>query len=128
MGYKTGYFAKLNKYLEAGYFPVSIARFNPKGIKLMQWVRIAPSQDILSDYKSGRIDTVEYELKYTLQLQNTDIMKDWNYLMDVVARLEKPYKGIVFVCYEKSDDFCHRHIFADYMRTHFNIDIEELII
>ena len=48
--------------------------------------------------------------------------------MDVVARLEKPYKGIVFVCYEKSDDFCHRHIFADYMRTHFNIDIEELII
>ena len=35
------------------------------------------SEYILSNYKSGRVDTVEYELKYTLQLQNTDIMKDW---------------------------------------------------
>ena len=94
----------------------------------MQWVRIAPSQDILSNYKAGKIDKVEYELKYTLQLQNTDIVKDWNYLIDVVSRLEEPYKGIVFVCYEKSNDFCHRHIFAEYMRTHFNIDIKELII
>ena len=128
MEYKTGYFAKVSKYLELGYFPISIARFNPKGIKFMQWIRVAPTQDILNAYKSGQIDEIEYEFKYTLQLQNTNIMKDWNYLIDVVTRLEKPYKGIVFVCYEKSDDFCHRHIFAEYMRTHFNIDIEELII
>lgn len=50
-------------------------------------------------------------------------------MFEIVEKVSKnTYKGIVFVCYEKSDDFCHRHIFADYMRTHFNIDIEELII
>lgn len=128
MEYKTGYFAKANKYLELGYFPVSIARFNPKGTNFMQWIRVAPAQDILSAYKSGQIDEVEYEFKYTLQLQNTDIMKDWNYLLSVIARMNENYKGVVFLCYEKSDSFCHRHIFAEYMKTHFNIDIEELIV
>ena len=128
MEYKTGYFAKANKYLELGYFPVSIARFNPKGTNFMQWIRIAPAQDILSAYKSGQIDEVEYEFKYTLQLQNTDIMKDWNYLLNVISLTKKDCKGVVFLCYEKSDSFCHRHIFAEYMKTHFNIDIEELIV
>lgn len=111
MEYKTGYFAKANKYLELGYFPVSIARFNPKGTNFMQQIRIAPAQGILSAYKSGQIDEVEYEFKYTLQLQNTDIMKDWNYLLNVISLTKKDYKGVVFLCYEKSDSFCYRFFF-----------------
>ena len=32
MEFRTGYFAKMNKYVEQGYYPISIARFNPNGI------------------------------------------------------------------------------------------------
>ena len=126
MEFRTGYFAKMNKYIEQGYFPISIARFNPKGIKLMQWIRIAPNQDILQGYKSGQLDELDYELKYRLQLQNADVIGDWDKMLEIVGNLKKEYRGIVFLCYEKSDSFCHRHIFADYMKEKYNIDITEL--
>ena len=126
MEFRTGYFAKLNKYAEQGYFPISIARFNPKGIKLMQWIRIAPNQDILQGYKSGKLDELDYELKYRLQLQNADVIGDWDKMLEIVGNLKKEYRGIVFLCYEKTDSFCHRQIFADYMKEKYNIDITEL--
>ena len=126
MEFRTGYFAKMNKYVEQGYYPISIARFNPKGIKLMQWIRIAPNQDILQGYKSGQLDELDYEMKYRLQLQNADVIGDWEKMLEIVGNLKKDYKGIVFLCYEKSGSFCHRHIFANYMKEKYNIGITEL--
>lgn len=96
------------------------------GIKLMQWIRIAPNQDILQGYKSGQLDELDYELKYRLQLQNADVLGDWDKMLEIVGNLKKEYRGIVFLCYEKSGSFCHRHIFADYMKEKYNIDITEL--
>lgn len=124
MEYRTGYFAKLNKYIKEGYYPVSIARYNPRGMKLFQWVRVAPSEDLLRDYKNDKIDEIEYEFRYLNYLQSLDILKDLEYIENVVHKLNTSYKGVVFLCYEK-DGFCHRHILADFLRTR-NIDVEEL--
>lgn len=126
MEFRSGYFAKIHTYIEQGYFPISIARFNPKGVKIMQWIRIAPNQDILQGYKSGQLDELDYEMKYRLQLQNADVLGDWNKMLEIVSKLHKDYRGIIFLCYEKSGSFCHRHIFADYMKEKYNIDITEL--
>ena len=33
---------------------------------------------------------------------------------------------VIFLCYEKSDDFCHRHILREYLNENFNTNITEL--
>lgn len=129
MEYRTGYFAKSKLYKELGYFPVSIARFNPKGTNFMQWLSVAPNKQLLQDYKSGNIDESQYESLYMNQLNNCDIKNEWNYLHNTIAKLRVKYKGIVFICYEKSGAFCHRHIFAKYISELLGIDFKgELLL
>ena len=56
------YFAKLNKILDVGYLPISIARYTPKGINNIPQLKIfAPSEELLRKIKSGEIDETEYE-------------------------------------------------------------------
>lgn len=123
MEFYTGYFARVSKYKELGLYPVSIARFNPKGTNFFTWSAVAPSEDILRDYKSGKIDEIEYEFRYRLQLQNRDVLSDLKFIEN---KISSNYKGVVLCCYEKSDSFCHRHILASYIKEKFNIDIQEV--
>lgn len=119
----TGYFARIEKYKELGLYPVSIARYNPKGMNIFTWSAVAPSEDILKDYKSGKITEIEYDFRYRLQLQNRNILEDLNF---IDSKVPKEYKGIVLCCYEKSGSFCHRHILAGYIDEKFSIDIKEV--
>lgn len=119
----TGYFARIERYKELGFYPVSIARFNPKGMNIFTWTAVAPTEDILRDYKSGKINEIEYEFRYRLQLQNRNILEDLSF---IDSKIPKTYKGVVLCCYEKSDAFCHRHILADYINEKFSIDIKEV--
>lgn len=123
MEFYTGYFARVSKYKELGLYPVSIARFNPKGTNFFTWSAVAPSEDILRDYKSGKIDEIEYEFRYRLQLQNRDVLSDLKFIEN---KISPNNKGVVLCCYEKSDSFCHRHILASYIKEKFNIDIQEV--
>lgn len=119
----TGYFARIEKYKELGLYPVSIARYNPKGMNIFTLVAVAPSEDILRDYKSGRITEIEYDFRYRLQLQNRNILEDLNF---IDSKVPKEYKGVVLCCYEKSGSFCHRHILAGYIDEKFSIDVKEV--
>lgn len=119
----TGYFARIKKYKELSLYPVSIARFNPKGMSIFTWTAVAPAEDILRDYKSGKITEIEYDFRYRLQLQNRNILEDL-YFID--SKIPKEYKGIVLCCYEKSGTFCHRHILAEYIDEKFSIPMKEI--
>lgn len=119
----TGYFARIKKYKELSLYPVSIARFNPKGMNIFTWTAVAPAEDILRDYKSGKITEIEYDFRYRLQLQNRNILEDL-YFID--SKIPKEYKGIVLCCYEKSGTFCHRHILAEYIDGKFSIPMKEI--
>ena len=35
--------------------------------------------------------------------------------------------GTILLCYEKPNEFCHRHIVADWLRQHGRIEIEEFV-
>lgn len=119
----TGYFARIEKYKELGLYPVSIARYNPKGMNIFTWSAVAPSEDILRDYKSGKITEIEYDFRYRLQLQNRNILEDL-YFID--SKIPKEYNGIVLCCYEKSGTFCHRYILAEYIDEKFSISVKEV--
>lgn len=119
----TGYFARIKKYKELGLYPVSIARYNPKGINIFTWSAVAPSEDILRDYKSGKTTEIEYDFRYRLQLQNRNILEDLHF---IDSKIPKEYNGIVLCCYEKSGTFCHRHILAEHIDEKFSIPVKEV--
>lgn len=119
----TGYFARIEKYKELGLYPVSIARYNPKGMNIFTWSAVAPSEEILRDYKSGKITEIEYDFRYRLQLQNRNILEDL-YFID--SKVPKECEGVVLCCYEKSGAFCHRHILAGYIDEKFSINVKEV--
>ena len=122
----TSYFAKLNKILDAGYFPISIARYTPKGLDITEIKILAPSEDLLRKIKSGEIDETEYEKIYRKDMERFDFNRVWETFEQISEINGK--KDLVLLCFEKSGDFCHRHIFASLMGEKTNNRIEELNI
>ena len=116
----TGYFAKCKKYREAGYTPVSVAGVTPKGCVDEKWVDFAPRKELFYQWKEGLISDILYGREYIRYLE-TIPAEDIEELRELTK--ENRY---VMCCYEKSDDFCHRHYLAHYLRTKYNFNIYEL--
>ena len=110
----TSYFANVknikNKQL------ISISRFSPKWLpNILEAKELAPSAKLLEDYKNELVSDEMYTKRYyeeTLSKLNKE-------------EIYKKYKNSVFLCYESSDDFCHRQIVAEWLRTE-NFKIEEI--
>lgn len=111
----TSYFAMANK-LPKDLVQVSISLFPPKFFAGKEYKRIAPTQKILFDWK--RLADKERYIK--------------EYQKDVLSKLDKVKvykeleelgqgKDVVLLCYEKSEDFCHRHLFAEWM-SDYNVE------
>ena len=126
MGIYRSYFAKLKNIVEAGYYPISITRYPPKGLNIPEIKLFAPSVELLNKIKSGEIDEGEYEKLYRNEMSKFD----FNLVLETFNRisLNNDGKDLVLLCYEKSGDFCHRHIFASLMGEKTNKEIKELNI
>ena len=121
---KTGYFAKLKEYEEAGYTPVSISRFKPPFFKGLEYKKVAPSADLLHAYKYGKYknDFAGYITKYMdgiAQMKATEVVKELEELTKVKE------DRIILLCYEKPDNYCHRHYLASWLRTFGDIECKE---
>ena len=105
----TSYFAIANK-LPKDLVQVSISLFPPKHFAGKEYKKIVPTQKILFDWKR-LADKERYIREYQRDvLSKLDEVK-------VYKELEKLGQGkdVVLLCYEKSEDFCHRHLFAKWM-------------
>lgn len=105
----TSYFAKANK-LPENIVPISISAKPPRGYKGLQYKKLAPTYQILMNWKESG-NTEEYIEEY-----------DYNVLCDlnptrVVVELHQMSEGkdIALLCFEKSEDFCHRHLVAEWL-------------
>ena len=105
----TSYFAIANK-LPKDLVQVSISLFPPKNFAGKEYKKIAPTQKILFDWK--RLADKE---RYIKEYQRDVLSKLYEVI--VYKELEELGQGkdVVLLCYEKSDDFCHRHLFAKWM-------------
>lgn len=120
----TSYFAKVGGYDRNKYLLVSIALINPKW--LTDFIReplLNPSDTALYDVKTGRIDKEEYTKLYLAKLNNIGSEAIINWLNDL--QNNNPAKDIILCCYERSDNFCHRHILRKFLQDN-NFNIEEL--
>ena len=117
----TGYFAKTKEYKAAGLHPVSIARVTPVHIPCEKLGIFAPPPGLLTDFKQNpELSDEEYKERYLKHLQSIDIKKTLSSLPPLNNE-----EGYVLMCYEKPDDFCHRHILADYLNETYHLNIKE---
>lgn len=114
----TTYFAKLNK-LPQSIFPVSVSLYLPKGILITELKVLAPTKEILFNYKNDK-DEIKYKNDYIEKVLNklnaTELV---NYLYSISNN-----KDVALICYESPEKFCHRHIIAEWLNNN-GIDCRE---
>ena len=114
MALYTGYFAGLKRY--GDITPIAICRYLPKWYSGVHFDMVAPEPSILKNYKDGIFTEEDYEILYKEQLNKLNFQKD--FLLPLKNILDKDNKDVVFLCYEKNGDFCHRHIFSQWINEH----------
>ncbi|MDN3229515.1 DUF488 domain-containing protein [Priestia megaterium] len=90
------------------------------GIEYKHSLELAPTQDILTEFKSKVIDWHEYEKRYTALLKQRNIEKKINEIIE-------GHQNICFLCSEHQHHNCHRSLLADYIKeTNPNVNIVHL--
>ena len=118
MDIKTGYFSYLEKYKAMGYTPISIARFTPSWFKGLHISYLAPSRKLLFSYKNNQINEEQFKEEYYKMLNRLDLSK-------ILTKFNVS-DNVILLCYEKTGNFCHRHLLADYLNSNFDMNIKEL--
>lgn len=96
----TGYYAQAKKYKEKNLTLVNIALVKPEWFKefIENYPDLYPTREMLNDFNySG--DKDRYIQSYSEILNNLNPEKVYNDL-----------NNKIILCYEKSTDFCHRHL------------------
>jgi hypothetical protein len=109
---KTSYFAKSGKDPNA----VAICAYCPSWYTGKQYPALAPPWSLVSAYKkTGDKDAYEeFYLKHVLaNLSPSKVIVDLG-------------NSAILLCYENPQDFCHRHIVADWLRG-AGFECEELV-
>ena len=114
----TSYFANILNFPD-NFIPIGICAKPPSWFTGYNEKRFAPSYSILMDYKQNHDDLI-YDSRYTNEILNTiDVVQIINYLQS-----QYPDQSIVLCCYEKSEEFCHRHLLANRLKE-LGIEVEE---
>lgn len=125
----TSYFAKL-KFLPKNVIPISICSKIPDWYKGAQYKKLAPKYDFFMKWKET------HDNDYYIKCFNEEVLANliphhvYDDLFDIAEdfvnelpendirkqhqKLKFPYV-IALICYEKPDDFCHRHLVSDWL-------------
>lgn len=106
----TSYFAKLRKMPE-DVVPIAICKYPPKWYDGLAYKRLAPPANLISAWKNGEISMEDYIHIYTneiLNKNNPDVV-----VSDLIQMANEGV--IVLLCFENSEEFCHRHLVAEWL-------------
>ena len=104
----TTYFAKL-KSLPDNVIPISICGKAPNWYKGLQYKKLAPKYDFFMKWKQTHDN--DYYIK-CFEEQVLDKLSP--HIVITQLYLLAGSKDIALICYEKPNDFCHRHLVADW--------------
>lgn len=110
----TTYFAKLKK-LPENIKPIAICAKPPNGYTGLIYRALAPKYDFFAKYKING-NTKEFAENYIGQVLNqlnpTRVVTELYYQLGLAPNT----CDIALVCFEKTTDFCHRHLVAEWLR------------
>lgn len=110
----TTYFSKV-KNLPQNVIPISICGKAPDSWRGLQYKKLAPKYSFFKVWKETQDDD------YYIEHYENEVLKQLN-AVEVVAELKRlcgksTYSdiNIALVCYEKPENFCHRHLVYDWL-------------
>lgn len=129
----TSYFAKL-KSLPNNVIPISICGKAPDWYKGLQYKKLAPKYDFFIKWKETHdndyyVEHFQKEVLDTLDVIRTlhelHLLLPYDVRVDIQSSVwSNPDWHIALICYEKPNDFCHRHLVADWFNK-YNINVKE---
>lgn len=106
----TSYYANHRKWRGKMITEYQISNTKPKWYTqdVDKYKPVIPPWDIVDGYKSGRITEAQFEERYLNQLNSLST--------DDITRL-KAFNSdeAILLCWEKADQFCHRHILRKFL-------------
>lgn len=134
----TSYYANY-KNIPKSYLCIGISRVCPEwfannDLDNFMFIKsnvLAPSESLLEKIKSNQISQEQYKKEYVEHLYislkkyfNCDDLGEW------AKRLIEDFKdteweGVVLMCYERPEDFCHRHIIRNLLNKVYHIECKE---
>lgn len=83
---------------------------------------LAPEKKLLWKAKQGKISQEEYALQYMAQVRGVFDPQT------LYKELQNRFTGrdIVFLCFEKKGEFCHRRLLAKWLEEALDITVQEL--
>lgn len=108
----TSYFANMKRLGDRNY--VSIARYTPKGIIIPSYLTLAPTRNILFQYKKDNNESVYVNRYYE------EVLRKLN-----PKEVAEDLDGCTLLCYEKPENFCHRFIVAEWLKF-YGFDCREV--
>lgn len=109
----TSYFAKLKELEKHNIIPISICGKAPDWYKGLRYKKLAPKYEFFMEWKKNHDNDYYIEHFQAEVLNGLDaaiVIKELNCLVPNVNG-----KDIALICYEKSSDFCHRHLVAEWL-------------
>lgn len=105
----TSYFGLVKKFPET-LIPVAICLYPPKGYKGLVYPKLAPTKEILEEWKKNK-DERAYIHAYA-----TDVLSKLTpeEVRDDLVTMVGEDKDIAMLCYEK-EGFCHRHLVSNWL-------------
>lgn len=114
----TSYYGNIRKLRSNSIIPVGISLGIPKWFTGHNLRYLAPT------YKILQLATQEEYIPAYIKLLESMDMERFRFDLTVISEIEG-VKDIALLCYEKPGDFCHRRIFADWMKEKTGYDIKE---
>jgi len=105
----TSYFGNWRKWPKDAVV-VSIARKKPLFWRGLEYKDLAPEEKMLRAWRNGELTKIAFEDWFEEQLGKLD---KWDVKRDMA--LIGDGHDVILVCYEKPDEFCHRHIVAKWL-------------
>lgn len=124
----TSYFASPMLKGNSSYEVIGITAKPPTWFNGVNLLTLAPSWDLVKWYKNKQKEgsVTEEDIKRYISIYLSMLRDRDDKIIDILLTLKNYDKDVVLVCYEKPDEFCHRHILASYIREKYGIDITEL--
>jgi hypothetical protein len=120
----TSYYANI-KNIPEDYILVSISGGLSESLRSkvhIQDKRLAPTYNLFQKYKNGGSEEdyiKEFQEEVLNKIDINDILREYSLKYGAMSR-------IVFLCYEKPEDFCHRQLVAEHIQEKYKVKVKEL--
>lgn len=111
----TSYFANWRNFPRDSLI-IGVTRFPPSNIEF-NIDKLAPSANLLRRYQNKEIDEYVFEVEYKRELRESGLTPDK--VKEMLNKISYN-KDIILCCYEKTGEFCHRHILAKWLGDNIN--------